>query len=79
MPIRHFEFGGEAIVSATISQDSDDPNEAFFDDMELEGLYLFDQYWSEKELRIYFGDMGADALIGLVFDAATDDVGEWEE
>jgi hypothetical protein len=79
MPTRQFEFGGEAIVSATISQDGDNPNEAYLDDMELESLHLFDRDWSEKELRVYFGDMGADALIGLIFDAAGEDLMEWEE
>ena len=79
MPTRTFEFSGEATVSATIAQDSDDPNEAFFDDMELESLHMFDRDWSEKELRVYFGDMGADALLSLIFAEAGDDVMEWEE
>jgi hypothetical protein len=79
MPTRTLGFSGNATVSATIAYDSDNPNEAFFDDMELESLYMFDRDWSEKELRVYFGDMGAEALIGLIFDAASDDLMEWEE
>ena len=78
MPTRTFEFSGEATVSATIAQDSDDTTEAFFDDMELESLHMFDRDWSEKELRVYFGDMGADALLSLIFAEAGDDVMEWE-
>ena len=78
MPTRTFEFSGKATVSATIAQDSDDPNEVFFDDMELESLHMFDRDWSEKELRVYFGDMGADALLSLIFAEAGDDVMEWE-
>ena len=79
MPTRTFEFSGEATVSATIAQDSDDVNEAFFDDMELESLHMFGRDWSEKELRVYFGDMGADALLSLLFAEAGDDVMEWGE
>ena len=79
MPTRTFEFGGEATVSATIAQDSDNTNEAFFDDMELDSLHMFDRDWSEKELRVYLGDMGADALLSLIFAEAGDDVMEWGE
>ena len=79
MPTRTLEFSGEATVSATMAQDSDDPNEAFLDDMELESLHMFDREWSEKELRVYFGDMGTDALLSLIFADASDHVMEWEE
>ena len=79
MPTRTFEFSGEATVSANIAQDSDNPNEAFLDDMELESLHMFDRDWSEKELRACFGDMGTDALLSLIFAEASDHVMEWEE
>ncbi len=70
----HVEFGGEAWISLSANNDGDNPNEFFLDDMELDSLYMFDREWSEKELRVYFGDMGADAILGLIFEQ----VEEWD-
>lgn len=46
-----------------------------YEDLELDSLYMFGREWIEKELRVAFGDMGADALIGLIFEKAE----EWED
>jgi hypothetical protein len=75
MPQARVEFGGEALVSLTASNDGENPNEFFLDDMELDSLYMFNRDWSEKELRVCFGDMGTDALLSLIFGI----VEEWEE
>jgi hypothetical protein len=45
------------------------------DTLELESLHMFGRAWSEKELRVTFGDLGADALISLICDG----IEEWEE
>ena len=75
MPQARVEFGGEAVVSMSAANDGENPNEFFLDDMELDSLYMFNRDWSEKELRVTFGDMGTDALIGLIFG----EIEEWEE
>lgn len=43
--------------------------------MELESLHMFGRDWSEAELRLTFGDMGADAIRRLVFES----VEEWDD
>jgi hypothetical protein len=45
------------------------------DTMELESLHMFGRDWSEKELRITFGDMGTDAMLGLIYEQ----VEEWDD
>ena len=42
--------------------------------MELESLHMFGRDWTEAELRLTFGDIGADALARLIFD----EVEEWD-
>ena len=45
-----------------------------YEAIDLDSLHMFGRDWSEKELRVTFGDMGADALIGLIFEQCED----WE-
>lgn len=62
----------EAEVSFMANSDSDDPREVFFDNMELESLWMFGNEWTEKELRLTFGDMGANAMLQLIFNNVED-------
>lgn len=43
--------------------------------MEIDGLSIFGNDWTEKELRMTFGDQGAEALLQLVFNQVED----WED
>jgi hypothetical protein len=45
------------------------------DTMRLESLHMFGREWSEREMRVTFGDFGTDAFLGLVFDQVED----WED
>ena len=65
----------EADVSFTASNDSDNPNEYDLDDMQIESLHMFGREWEEKELRLYFGDQGADAFLQLIMD----NIEEWDD
>jgi hypothetical protein len=65
----------DADISFNAANDSDDPSAWFLDDYSLESLHMFGRTWSEKELRVTFGDLGADALIGLICDK----IEEWDE
>ena len=42
--------------------------------MEIETLEIFGNDWTEKELRMTFGDQGAEAFLQLVFNQVED----WE-
>lgn len=46
-----------------------------YEDKQLESLNMFGKEWTEKELRVVFGDMGTDALLGLIFDECE----EWDD
>jgi len=71
----------EATVSfETEKQDYGVPGSPVWDEidpssMELESLWMFGKEWTEAELRLTFGDMGADAIAGLIFDMVED----WED
>ena len=54
--------------------DQFNPDEYEFNDMELETLNMFGGDWTEKELRLTFGDIGAMALIEMCFN----NVEDWE-
>ena len=43
--------------------------------MEIETLEIFGYDWTEKELRMTFGDQGAEAFLQLVFNQVED----WED
>ena len=49
-------------------------DEILHDTFSLDSLHMFGREWTEKELRVVFGDMGTDALLGLVFD----EIEEWD-
>lgn len=80
MPTARVNFDAEAIVSATISYEDVGGElsqmETFIDDMELESLSMLGRDWTEKDLRAFFGDQGADALVRLIFDYTDRD--EWQ-
>ena len=67
-------FDAEAVVTATISREDVGGElsqwETFIDDMELESLTMLGRDWTERDLRVFFGDQGADALVRLIFDNA---------
>lgn len=65
----------EAGVSFDAANDGDNPYEYFVDNMVLDSLWLFGDDWTERELRLTFGDMGAEALLQLIFN----NVEEWED
>lgn len=65
----------EAEVYFTASNDGDNPNEYFIDDMQMESLWMFGREWEEKELRLVFGDQGADAMLQLI----GDQIEEWDD
>jgi hypothetical protein len=62
----------EAQVSLDAFDDDLNPEENYLDNFELGDLWMFGREWSERDLRITFGDMGADALIGLIFGLVED-------
>lgn len=72
-------FDAEAVVTATLSREDVGGElsqmEDFIDDMELESLTMLGRDWTERDLRVFFGDQGADALVRLIFDNAED----WED
>ena len=45
--------------------------------LEIDSLHMFGKDWSEAELRLTFGDMGADAIRGLVFELVEGE--DWED
>jgi hypothetical protein len=49
--------------------------ETYVEDIELSEAWMFNRVWTEAEMRTTFGDMGAEALIGLMQGYAED----WEE
>jgi hypothetical protein len=64
----------EAVVSFDADNYGDNPYEYFVDNMALDSLWLFGDEWTERELRLTFGDMGAEALLQLIFN----NVEDWE-
>ena len=49
--------------------------ETYVDDIEFQEAWMFGRAWTEAEMRTTFGDMGADAMIGLLQGYAED----WED
>jgi hypothetical protein len=52
-----------------------DVDEVLLDTMALDSLHMFGRDWTEKDLRVTFGDMGAEAIKNLAFDM----VEEWDD
>lgn len=50
-------------------------DEIITDTMEIDTLEIFGDEWTEKELRLTFGDQGAEAFLQLVFNQVED----WED
>jgi len=50
-------------------------DEILDDTLSLDSVHMFGRDWSEKDLRVVFGDMGTDALLSLIYGSIED----WED